>query len=106
MVHTAPGGNQPDGAHNASSEADFLQPLLLQGLVPWVVIERWRRFLDDLGRESHIHALVVGDAVLDVAPGATGSIEPHQPLGLQHGRTIPYTERLIALQGSRQRRSR
>ena len=68
MVHTAPGGNQPDGAHYASSEADFLQPLLLRGLVPWVVVERWRCFLDDLGRESHIHALFVRDTVLDIAP--------------------------------------
>ena len=75
----------------------------LWGLVPWVVGERRRRFLDDLGRESHIHTLVVGDTVLDVAPGATRGIEARQARWLQHGRTIPHTERPVALQGSRQR---
>src|SRR6266567_5137166 len=75
----------------------------LRGLVSWVVVEHRWRFRDDLGSEAHIHALVVGDTVLDVVPGATRRIEPRQALWLQHGRPIPHPERLIALQGSRQR---
>src|SRR5262249_54405085 len=53
---------------------------LLWGLGPWVVVTRRWRFRDDLGSEAHIHTLVVGDTVLDVAPGATRCIEPCQAL--------------------------
>ena len=68
---------QPSGWHiPCSSGANILQLLLLRGLGPWVVVARRWRFRNDLGSEAHIHALVVGDTVLDVAPGATRRIEP------------------------------
>src|SRR5262245_57639115 len=101
MTHTTYGGNRPDGTHSAHPVRPSSSPSLLRRLLPWGGVARRRRFRDDLGSEAHIHALVVGDTVLDVAPGATRRIEPRQALWLQHGRTIPHLERLIALQGSR-----
>src|SRR5262249_16994067 len=104
MHGTRSAWRQLSGWHTpCSSGTDILQPPLLRGLVPWGVFEPRRRFLDDLGSEAHIHALFVGDTVLGVTPGATRRIKPRQALWLQHGRTIPHMERLIALQGSRQR---
>src|SRR5215467_8263570 len=76
---------------------------LLGGLGPWGVVERLWCFCDDLGSKAHIHILCVGDTMLDVTSRATRRIEPCQALWLQHGRTIPHLEGLIALQGSRQR---
>src|SRR5262245_51654219 len=101
MTHTTYGGNRSDGTHPAHPVRPSSSSLL-RGLLSWGVVAHRRRFRDDLGSETHIHALFIGDTVLDVAPGATRRIEPRQALWLQHGRTIPHTERLIALQGSRQ----
>src|SRR5215510_10941575 len=103
MTHTTYGGNRPDGTCRAHPVRPSSSPSLLRRLLPWGVVARRRRFRYDLGSEAHIHALFIGDTVLDIAPGATRRIEPRQTLRLQHGRTIPHTERLIALQGSRQR---
>src|SRR5215510_11524452 len=102
MTHTTYGCNRPDGTCRAHPVRPSSSPSLLWRLLPWGGVAR-RRFRYDLGSEAHIHALFIGDTVLDVASGATRLIEPRQALWLQHGRTIPHTERLIALQGSRQR---